>query len=110
MKGTHLGEFEELVMLVVAALFDEAYGVSIKSHIMKHSGRSVSLSSVHSALHRLEAKGYMHSRFGAPTKMRGGKRKKLFRITASGVIALQSARNLRDGLWNSIPPLALQSD
>lgn len=108
MKGTNLGEFEELTLLVVGQLFDEAYGVAIKEAINGQTRRSVSLSTVHSALHRLEKKGFLNSRMGSPTKIRGGKRKRLFRLTLAGARALQYSVELRNQLWESIPKLALK--
>lgn len=107
MKGTNLGEFEELVLLVVGMLYDDAYGVAVKEAVLTETGRKVTLSSVHAALHRLSDKGYVDSRFGEPAKVRGGKRKKLFTLTASGVAALQDARSQRDRIWNAIPQIAL---
>lgn len=106
MKGTHLGEFEELVLLVVGALFDDAYGVAIKQEIRKQAKRKVTLSTVHAALHRLEQKGYLKSRLGDPTNERGGKRKRLFTLTAAGVKVLQQAHELRNHLWESLPKIA----
>lgn len=106
MKGTYLGEFEELVLLVVGALFDDAYGVAIKQEILKQTKRKVTLSTVHASLHRLEEKGYVKSRLGDPTQARGGKRKRLFSLTISGVKALQDARDMRNNLWESIPKIA----
>lgn len=103
MKGTNLGEFEEMILLVVGILYDDAYGVAIKEEILNQTGRTVTLSSVHAALYRLLDKGYLTSRFGDPQKVRGGKRKKLFSLTASGVGALQDARAQRDQLWNALP-------
>jgi len=106
MKGTYLGEFEELVLLVVGTLFDDAYGVAIKQEILNQTGRKVTLSTVHASLHRLEQKGYIKSRLGDPTQARGGKRKRLFTLTISGVKALQDAREIRNQLWDSIPKIA----
>ncbi|HAA22344.1 MAG TPA: PadR family transcriptional regulator [Cytophagales bacterium] len=103
MKGTNLGEFEEVVLLVVGILYDDAYGVAIKEEINQQTGRSVTLSSVHAALNRLLEKGFLASRFGEPSQRRGGKRKKLFTITASGMAAMQAARAQRDQLWNALP-------
>ncbi len=106
MKGTYLGEFEELVLLIAGVLFDDAYGVVIKQEIGNQTGRKVTLSTVHATLHRLEEKGYIKSRLGNPTKERGGKRKRLFTLTISGVKSLQNARETRNNLWESIPKIA----
>ena len=105
MKGTHLGEFEELVLLTVAILNGEAYGVILAEEIESQAGRSVSLSSVHTALYRLEKKGFVKSDMGDSTPARGGRRKRLYAITASGHAALVEVRNLREKLWNQVPNL-----
>ncbi|MDN5199781.1 helix-turn-helix transcriptional regulator [Fulvivirgaceae bacterium BMA10] len=107
MKGTNLGEFEELIMLVAGVLYPEAYGVAIKKEIYTQTGRKVTLSAVHSALHRLEKKGFLESKFGDATKIRGGKRKKFFIITTYGSKVLNEAMSIRKQLWDSIPKVAL---
>lgn len=103
MKGTYLGEFEELVLLVVAILNGNAYGVTLTEEIEAQSGRSVSLSSVHTALYRLEKKGFVSSHLGEASKTRGGRRKRLYAITAAGHAALTEANSLRNKLWNKLP-------
>ena len=108
MKGTNLGEFEELVLLVVGVLFDNAYGVSIQEELFDRCGRKVTLSTIHVALHRLEQKEYLESRFDGATNERGGRRKLLFRVTKSGQLALEHAREMRNGLWRSIPRAAFK--
>ena len=108
MKGTNLGEFEELVLLVVGVLFDNAYGVSIQEELVDRCGRPASLSTIHVALHRLEEKGYLESRFDGATHDRGGRRKLLFRVTRSGQHALENARDVRNELWRSIPRAAFK--
>ncbi len=107
MKGTNLGEFEELILLTVAALFDEAYGVSIQEDLSARCGRKVTLSTIHVALHRLEEKGFLESRFDGATNERGGRRKLLFRVTKSGQKALAQVRELRNELWNAAPKAAI---
>lgn len=108
MKGIHLGEFEELILLMVGVLYDEAYGVAIMQAVGKHTGRAVKISAVHSALHRLEKKGYLTSWVGGATKERGGRRKRFFEITAAGKAALLDRRQMREQLWGLIPDLSLQ--
>lgn len=103
MKGTHLGEFEELVLLTVCTLYDEAYGVAVRESIAQQAGRRVSISAVHATLHRLEQKGFLESQMGNPTPERGGRRKRLFTITNAGKDALIAARTLREKLWRLIP-------
>ena len=98
-----LGEFEEIVLLTVAVLFDEAYGVAIKKEIESHLGRNISVGAMQSALRRMEKKGYLKSRFGEPTRERGGKRKRYFTVTPYGKKALEYAKDVRLTLWNAIP-------
>lgn len=108
MKGTNLGEFQELVLLTIGILYPEAYGVGIKEEILAKTGRKVSLSTVHAALNRLEKKGLVESHFGETTQIRGGKRKRCFKITAYGLKTLEEARAQREELWNAIPQQVLQ--
>lgn len=108
MKGTHLGEFEELVLLVTCLLYDEAYGVAVQEELARQAGRRVSISAVHSALHRLEAKGFLRSAMGGATPERGGRRKRLFVVTPAGREALRAARAVRERLWQLIPDLGLE--
>jgi PadR family transcriptional regulator, regulatory protein PadR len=107
MKGTYLGEFEEIVLLAVGILYDEAYGVSIRKEIEKQTKRAVNIGAVHTALHRLEEKGFLKSRFGEATLVRGGKRKRLFTLTAYGAKALSNAQELRKQMWAQVPKIAL---
>ena len=106
MKGTNLGEFQELVMLTVGLLYDDAYGVSIKDEIKTQTGRTVTLSTVHAALNRLEDKGFLKSQLGGATEERGGRPKRLFRVTAYGKQALEESRRMRNRMWELIPKIA----
>lgn len=108
MKGTNLGELEELVLLTVALLYDDAYGNAIQQSIKTQSQRSISISTVHAVLHRLEKKGYLKSRYGGVTPERGGRRKHLFTVTKAGHDVLVHARDLRNNLWNAIPKIAFE--
>lgn len=102
MKGTHLGEFEELVLLVVGILAEGAYGVTIAEAIEQQTGRTVSLSPVHSALYRLEKKGFVNSELGGATHQRGGRRKRIYVINAAGKTVLDEIRLTRNRLWEMI--------
>ncbi len=106
MKGTNLGEFQEIVLLAVGILYNNAYGLLIKDEIKKQTGRKVTLSTVHAALHRLEDKGFLTSRLGGATKERGGRPKRLFQVTAYGKRALEESRALRNGMWDLVPKIA----
>jgi PadR family transcriptional regulator, regulatory protein PadR len=108
MKGTNLGEFEELVLLTIAALVNDAYSVAICDELEKNTGRSAKLGVVHSVLNRLEEKGLVKSKLGEATSMRGGKRKRYYTITNAGKAALLKAKELRDQLWNMIPEFSLK--
>lgn len=108
MKGTNLGEFEELVLLTIAALVNDAYSVAICDELEKSTGRSAKLGVVHAVLNRLEEKGLVKSRLGEATAMRGGKRKRFYLITNGGKSALIRSKEVRDQLWNKIPDLALK--
>ncbi len=103
MKGTNLGEFEELILLTVCILFENAYGVTVMQELEKQTGRSLSISAVHAALIRLEKKGFLTSRMGGATQARGGRRKRYFQITDSGKAALTEMRRIREKLWQMIP-------
>ena len=98
MKG-YIGEFEELVLLTIANLAEEAYGVAILNDISARANRKLSIGALHSTLTRLEEKGYISSFLGAPTKERGGRRKRYFEITDSAKQELSNMKSLRDQLW-----------
>jgi len=103
MKGLSLGEFEELVMLSVAILQGEAYGVAVMDEIKKQSGRKSTISTVHETLIRLEKKGFLQSYTGGATKVRGGRKKRYFEITAYGKKAINETRELRNKMWKQVP-------
>jgi DNA-binding PadR family transcriptional regulator len=97
-----LGEFERMVLMAILRLGDEAYGVTIRSELAKHTGRSPSPGALYTTLDRLEQKGLLSSRMGDPTPQRGGRAKRYFLVTRTGVAALKRAQNayrrLLDGL------------
>jgi len=108
MKGNYLGELEELILLTVGILYPEAYGVAVMDEIDKQAGRSLNISAVHAVLTRLEEKGFLQSKMSDPTEERGGRRKRIFLLTAAGKRALEEANELRNQLFNQIPKMALQ--
>ena len=108
MRRTYLGEFEEVVLLMVAILDPEAYGVTVSQAIEEHTGRIVAFGSVHNTLIRLEEKGFVQSILGGATAERGGRRKRLFQLTALGSRAIQEVQQLRQQLWQLIPPHTLR--
>lgn len=99
MKDQHLGELEELTLLVVAGLGPEAYGAAIQKGLETHAGRRIALGAVYGALERLERKGCLASSIGEATPQRGGRRKRLFAETAEGRRALREIRQTRERLW-----------
>lgn len=98
MKG-YLGEFEELVLLTIANLAKDAYGVAILNDITERANRKLSIGALHSTLTRLEEKGYISSYLGEPTNERGGRRKRYFELTDSAKVELANMKALRDQLW-----------
>ncbi len=108
--GKHyIGEFEEIVLLTVAVLNGKAYGLAIIEDLETRQNRSVSIGAIQTVLRRMEDKGYLSSAFGEATKARGGKRKRFFSITAAGYKALESKKDARLSLWDSIPNLSFNT-
>jgi DNA-binding PadR family transcriptional regulator len=105
MKKYHLGEFEEIVILTIGILYKEAYGVSIKSEIESRLSRTVSMGALHTALVRLEDKGYIKSIAGESTEERMGRPRRYYQITALGMKAMQYSKDTRNQLWEAIPKL-----
>lgn len=104
-----LGEFEELVLLTVAAQHDEAYGVSIYEFLTVETKKKINVSAIHVALKRLEKKGFVNSRFGGITEERGGRRKKFYIVTALGKKVLDASHDLRTSIYQKIPQISFSS-
>ena len=107
MRKTYIGELEEVILLMVVILQENAYGVAITQEIELQLNRKISISAVHATLHRLSEKGFVDSFMGGVTKDRGGRRKRYFKITASGSKIIQEIQEARKNLWNQVPPNAL---
>ena len=105
MRNKGLGEFEELVLLAVCILEDGAYGISVKREVGKHTGRTILLGAVHITLYRLQDKGLLISKMGGNTDKRGDRRKRLFKITKTGILQLQTSQDVRQKMWQLIPQL-----
>ena len=105
MKKEFLGEFEELVLTIVAILEENAYGNAVVTEIKTRLNRDVVLSAVHITLYRLEDKGYLKSHIGKPLAERGGRRKRLFSLTNNGWSVLRFIRDMRLRLWKDLPQL-----
>lgn len=103
MGETRLGEFEEILLLLVGILDEEAYALHLEEEYASQTGKSTSIGAVHSTLSRLEKKGFLTSEMGAPTARRGGRRKRIYKVTALGDSVLQQTRSLRMTLWNQYP-------
>ena len=109
MKGINLGEFEELVLLTVGALHEQAYGVSVMDEIKGETGRNVNISAIHTALKRLEEKGFVETQMGGATNVRGGRRKRFFLLTAAGKVTLDQARDMRMQFYKRIPEVTFSN-
>jgi len=106
-KKYQLGEFEEIVLLTIAILFKDAYGVAIKEEIESRLDRDVSMGALHAALVRLEDKGYIKSFSGETTEDRAGRPRRYFQMTALGKKAMEYSRQTREELWKAIPKISL---
>lgn len=104
-----LGSFEELVLLAVCVLHEEAYGVRVLFEIQDQTGRTVTLGAVHATLYRLQEKGLLKSEMGGATDTRGGRRKRLFNATSAGFEAVRSSRDVRERMWSLMPQLKTSS-
>lgn len=101
-RTQNLGEFEQVVLLAILRLKDDAYGVSIRDEISKCTGRGTAAGALYTTLNRLEDKGLVESTLGEPTRERGGRAKRYYTVSSAGVEAVTSAqrcyRSLLDGL------------
>jgi DNA-binding PadR family transcriptional regulator len=107
MKKYQLGEFEEIIMLTIGILYKEAYGVAIKNEIESRLSRNVSMGAMHTALVRLEDKGYIKSAAGEQTEERMGRPRRYYQITALGKKAMEYSRDTRNEMWKAIRKVAL---
>ena len=108
MKGTNLGEFEELVLLIVLILQEEAYVLRIKDEVFAQVKRNVAMGALHSTLSRLEKKEFLSSEMSGATQERGGRRKRIYSLTGAGKEVLKEAKEQRQMLWKQIPDYALK--
>ena len=103
MKETRLGEFEEVILLLVGILGKEAYAYKVAEEFESQTNRGVSIGAVHSTLNRLAEKGFLTSAMGQSTAERGGRRKRIYTITASGQQVLENSRDFKVSLWKQYP-------
>ena len=97
-----LGEFEQVVLLAILRLGDDAYAVTVRDEIVAHTGREVSRGSIYITLDRLETKGYVNSWFGDPTPERGGRAKRYYALRPRALEALRESRRALVSLWKGI--------
>lgn len=103
-RREHLGELEQIVLLAVLRLDEDAYGVPIRREIERRAGRSLTVGALYRTLDRLEAKGYVTSRFGEPTAERGGRSKRYFRLRPVGLRTLRASRDTLAAMWEGLEP------
>ena len=104
-----LGEFEQMVLLAIAQLRNEAYAIPIVDEIERRTGRRVARAAVYITLRRLEEKGFVSSWMGDPTPERGGKSRRYVKLEAGGARALREARNAADRMWSGLDPVTLRA-
>jgi DNA-binding PadR family transcriptional regulator len=109
MMETHLGNFEEVILLITGILGEEAYAFKIADEVEIQTGKTTSIGAVHSTLNRLENKGFLTSQFGKPTVERGGRRKRIYTITAYGRRILAASRDFKLSLWKQYPDIIIDS-
>ena len=102
MKGERLGEFEEFTLLAVRALGDHTYAVPIQQYVEKVTERPVSVGSIYAALARLEEKGFLRSTMSEAVAQRGGKSKRVYAVTPSGLRTARELHRVRERIWNTI--------
>ncbi len=103
MRGSHIGEFEELVLMAVAVLAGEGYGLAVRELLFEKTGRKVSLGAIHATLYRLQDKGLLSSSLEGATERRGGRRKRMFKLTSAGLETIQTVREARERIWRLMP-------
>ena len=101
-RSVFLGEFEQITLLAVARLREDAYGVAIRREIEERSDRPVAIGSVYAALDRMERKGFVRSNVGKPTPERGGRAKRFYELSPAGLKALVDARATLDRFWDDL--------
>src|ERR671911_3139272 len=108
-RREHLGEFEQIVLLAVLRLGDDAYGVPIRSEIERRTGRSLTVGALYRTLDRLEHKGFVKSWFTDPTPERGGRSKRYFNVRPAGLRALRASRDALAAMWDGLEPRATRA-
>lgn len=105
MKDTKLGEFEELLLLIIIFLQKDAYNLRIRDELKAQAQRFPTLGALYTALTRLEKKGFLESNMADAEDIREGRRKRIYAVTAAGKAALHEAHTVRNRLWTRIEHL-----
>jgi PadR family transcriptional regulator, regulatory protein PadR len=103
-RREHLGEFEQIVLLAILRVREDAYGVPIRLEIESRTGRSVTVGALYRTLDRLEEKGYVTSSFGDPTPARGGRSRRYFTVRPVGLRTLRASRDVLTAMWDGLEP------
>lgn len=109
MTARGLGEFEQLVLLAIVHLQEDAYGIPIVEEIERRTGRSVARAAVYITLRRLEEKGFVSSWMGEPIAERGGKGRRYAKLEPEGAKALREARRATERMWRGLDPASLRA-
>jgi len=96
-----LTKLEDQILLTILTLGEDAYGISIYQHLEKITGSKIAVGVIYFALDRLATRGYLETFLGEPTAVRGGMRKKIYRLTRAGMKALEKSKKVNDKLWKS---------
>jgi len=102
MSGPEINELEQMVLLALVRLGDEAYGVTVREAIEARAGRSVSIAAVYAALDRMEKRGWVEAWLSEPIAVRGGRARKHFRVTATGAAEVRAARRRMEDMWRGL--------
>ena len=102
-----IGSLEEMVILMAAALQDNAYAVSIANEYTSRTSNEISVPAIHTVLKRLEDKGLLRSHESEPSKERGGRKKRIYTVTNLGMEVIHELRTQREDLWAIIPNLSI---
>ena len=103
-----LSSQDEILMLAIIGLGQNAYGVTIRRHVSKVTGKEWSIGAIYDPLYRLEKKGFVRSYLTDPTNERGGRSKRMFEVTREGKEALEAHKKVRDELYGGMTELAFE--
>ena len=106
-RREYLGEFEQIVLLAILQLGDDAYGVPIRLEIERRTGRALTVGALYRTLDRLEDKRYVSSVFSDPTPERGGRSKRYFKVNTLGLQTLRASHEALSAMWDGVEPLVL---